>query len=141
MHVTKLNILGIVIGVVLAMLPISFPNAFWHMMMLVDYFYPFIFTSTLVAEYHSFLISRLPDREPLPVLELALQDATKESVYKSTKGYTIPIVIRGAISDLPAVTGSEWTNISWWLENYGDEEVLVCLSHVLYSYFYDILCI
>jgi len=67
-------------------------------------------------------MSRLPDREEIPALELSLDQLTKESLRLASHDYTFPVVIRNAMKDMPAIT--KWNNITWWLENYGNEEVL-----------------
>jgi hypothetical protein len=100
------------------------PNFWYHIFMLLDYYYDgfVLFDSPIVQKYHSFLMSRMPDIPETPLPELALKDFTKENLKKMSNGYTFPVVIRGALKDLPAI--KHWGNSSWWLNNYPDEPVL-----------------
>ena len=126
--------------VLAALLPVYFPNAFWHLLMLVDFFHPFLFNNSWVEQYHSYLISNLSEKPELRTVEIPRELATKEYIYKVSNGYTIPVVIRKALDDVPAL--NIWTNKSWWLENYGEEEIAVsilCLSQVCSCMY--ILCV
>ena len=126
--------------VLAALLPVYFPNAFWHLLMLVDFFHPFLFNYSWVEQYHSYLISNLSEKPELRTVEIPRELATKEYIYKVSNGYTIPVVIRKALDDVPAL--NIWTNKSWWLENYGEEEIAVsilCLSQVCSCMY--ILCV
>ena len=109
--------------VIASVLPVYFPNAFWHLLMLVDFFHPFLFKSTWVEQYHSYLVSNLSEKPEMRTVEIPRELATKEYIYQVSNGYTIPVVIRKALGDVPAL--SIWGNKSWWLENYGDEEIAV----------------
>lgn len=76
----------------------------------------------MVHRYHSFVVSQLRDREELPAVELLLNETTFESLKAASHGWTVPVVIRGALKDSMAL--KQWTDAKWWLDNYGDEEVL-----------------
>eukprot|EP00341_Mesodinium_pulex_P000424 CAMPEP_0116966254 /NCGR_PEP_ID=MMETSP0467-20121206/49733_1 /TAXON_ID=283647 /ORGANISM="Mesodinium pulex, Strain SPMC105" /LENGTH=308 /DNA_ID=CAMNT_0004655711 /DNA_START=20 /DNA_END=946 /DNA_ORIENTATION=+ len=94
-----------------------------HAIMMLDFFTPFkAFDSPLVARYHQHLVSQLPDRPEIPLVELPLEQATKESLRIASRDYTFPVVIRGAMNELPAL--EKWKNVSWWVDEYGNEEVL-----------------
>jgi len=112
--------------VFLAVGPTAFPNFFWHIIMVVDYLSPAdgwkMFSSPMVQKYHEYLLSRLPEIPEREAIILPLETVTKESLRIASKGYTVPVVIRGALPDLVAL--KQWTNKTWWLENYGNEEVL-----------------
>ena len=109
-----------------------FPTIPWHCILLADFllgnnllFQSFkwkSFTDPYVQKYHAYLISKLPDLDPLPAVELPLEYATFETVERLSHGYTIPIIIRGALKNATALT--TWTNKQWWIDNYGDESVL-----------------
>lgn len=107
----------------IALSPLFAPSFWIHVIILLDYFQVFnAFDSPLVESYHSFLLSRLPDRpEGTPPILFA-ENVTKEQVIAASRGYTFPIVIRGIMSDTPAM--NTWNNLSWWIENYGNESVL-----------------
>lgn len=109
------------------------PNFWYHILMLLDYYYDgfVLFDSPLVKQYHSFLLSRLPEVPETPLPELALKDLTKESLREMSKGYTFPVVIRGVLKDLPAI--KHWGNKSWWMDNYADEPVLCKYVEQIYS--------
>lgn len=110
----------------LAVGPTAFPNFFWHGIMLVDYLTPAdgwkMFNDPYVARYHEYLISRLPEIPEREAVVVPLEGCTRESLRAASKGYTVPVIVRGAIPEVPAV--SKWTDKQWWLDNYGDEEVL-----------------
>lgn len=119
---SKYLLLAIVVGLALA--PTQAPNFTWHCLMVADFFLPWkIFNSPMVKMYHEYLVSRLPEREALPAIEIPLKEATKENLYRLTKGWTVPVIVRGAMKDIPAV--KKWSNASFWKENYGNETVLV----------------
>lgn len=101
------------------------PNVTWHILMVIEFFSPIpfkLFHNPLVIKYHEYLMSRLPDIPEEPALELPLEQLTRESLKLASKDYTFPVVIRGALKDLPAI--KVWGNASWWMENYADENVL-----------------
>lgn len=106
-----------------ALMPLLFPCAFWHMMMVVDFWYPFIYTSKYVERYHNFIVSRLSDIPEQPAIELNREDANIASIRKASSDFTVPVIIRGAFMGTPAQ--QHWGNASWWRENYGDEDVMV----------------
>ena len=110
--------------VFLAVGPTIFPNFFWHIIMTVDHLSPTwkMFDDIYVQKYHDYLMSRLPDRPAGTPIVLQPEDVTHDSLYKISQGYTVPVIIKGAIKDAPAV--KLWANKTWWIENYGDEEVL-----------------
>lgn len=111
------------VALFIACMPTYFPNFCWHCIIIADFFLPWkAFSSPWVQRYHRYLISRLPDREDLPARELPLESVTRESLYAASNGYTVPVIIRGGVKDTPAI--KSWTNVTWWLENYGDEPVL-----------------
>lgn len=75
---------------------IMFPMVTIHTIMLVDFFTPFkAFDSPLVKKYHEHLVSQLPERPEIPLAELPLSEATKESLRIASRDYTFPVVIRG----------------------------------------------
>ena len=115
--------LGAVLLAIFAISPIAFPSLCWHGLMIVDAFYPFMYHNQYVDMYHKFLISRLEEREEEQLPELLLKDANKDSLYKATNGYTIPLIIRGALANVTAM--KLWSNRSWWMENYANESVMV----------------
>jgi len=102
------------------------PNFWWHIIILGDFFLaPYgwtAFDSIYVQKYHRFLVDRLPDREELPAREVPLAEATLERLMKDTDGFTIPVIIRGAVKGAEAL--DKWTDINWWKEQYGDEQVM-----------------
>lgn len=122
----KLNTLLLVIAAVVPLVIIFLPNFFYHILMIIEFFIPYppfkLFTSPLVQRYHSYLMDQLPERDEIPLYELPLAQLTKESLREVSRDYTFPVVIRGALVDLPAI--KKWDNISWWLDNYGNEAVL-----------------
>jgi hypothetical protein len=72
--------------------------------------------------YHEFLISRLPEREEVPLIEITPAEATPENLYKLSKGYTWPIVIRGLLTNSTGI--DSWSDHDWWTSKYADEKVL-----------------
>jgi hypothetical protein len=101
MLLRNLTILIAIIGLSLTYLP----NFWWHVVILADYFLPWkSFTSPMIHAYHSFLISRLPDQPERPALELPLAEASLETLSAMSKGFTVPVIIRGALKDAPALT-------------------------------------
>jgi hypothetical protein len=115
----------LLLTVALPLVIIFSPNITFHILMVIEFFTPFpfkIFSSPLVLQYHEYLMSKLPEIPELPAVELSLQDLTRESLRIASHDYTFPVVIRGALKDLPAI--KLWGNASWWIENYGKENVL-----------------
>jgi len=111
-------------AIFLAISPIAFPNLVWHGLMFCDYVIPGwkMFNDPYVQKYHNFLMSRLPDRPDQEANIIPLEGCTREKLREASKGYTVPVIIRGAVKDVNAL--EKWTNATWWLENYGQEEVL-----------------
>lgn len=115
----------VLIALIFAIGPIAFPNATWHVLMVIDYMEPGgwkLFNDPYVEMYHNYLMSRLPEIPEQPAIVLPLKDATRESLRTASRGYTVPVIIRGAVDGVPAIT--KWTNRTWWMENYKDEPVL-----------------
>jgi hypothetical protein len=113
-----------VFAVFVAIAPVAFPSFCWHTMMVVDGFIPFMYKSPVVDAYHKYLISTLKeDVEPedLPILMAA--DATAESLSEITNKFNSPVVVKGVLADVDAIR--LWGNKSWWMENYGDENIMV----------------
>lgn len=82
----------------------TMPGLWFHVIIVADYYLPWkAFNSPMVQAYHAFLVSRLPEREELPAVELLLSETTPESIAKASRGFTVPVVIRGALSDSPAL--------------------------------------
>jgi hypothetical protein len=108
----------------LAAAPVLLPNFVWHVLMVVDYLHPTwkMFNDPYVMKYHDFLMSRLPDVPEREARIIPLEGCTREKIREASNGYTVPVIIRGAVADAKAL--HQWTNTTWWLENYGDEEVL-----------------
>lgn len=110
----------------LAVGPTAFPNFFWHIIMVVDYMTPAdgwkMFNDPYVQRYHEYLVSRLPEIPEREPIILPLEEATKETLRAASHGYTVPVIIRGGMKDAEAV--QKWGDKQWWLDNYGDEEVL-----------------
>jgi len=109
---------------VLVALSLKYVPHFWvYTAILIDFYTPWVlFDSPMFAQYHEFLVSGLPDREEIPLLEINYTEATKENVRRLTNDYTVPIVIRGLLQNTTAV--KYWKDPDWWIENYGDEEAL-----------------
>jgi hypothetical protein len=115
----------LVIGlpVVIGLSLVFFPSFWVHLMMVVDFFTAWeLFNSDIYGKYHQFIVSRLPDRPEMPIQEISYMDATKENIYKVTKGFTWPVVIRGLLGNSTGV--QKWGDAEWWNTNYPDEPVL-----------------
>jgi hypothetical protein len=86
-------------------LSLAYMPSFWfHVIIVADYYTPWkAFNSPIVKAYHSFLISSLPERPELPAVELLLNETNRESIAKASHGFTVPVVIRGALKDSPAL--------------------------------------
>jgi hypothetical protein len=94
--------------------------------------YPFIVADALTSwtvedswlwdQYHKFLTATRPDRPALPLPEMDISEWSRERFMVMTKNWTFPIVIRGVLKESPAL--KNWANKTWWIENYGDEEVM-----------------
>jgi hypothetical protein len=94
-----------------------------HIIVLLDFFTPFsAWNSPWVSKYHRSLVDPLPEIPAKKLYEIPISELTREELKKRSMGYTTPVVIRGALADHKVI--KEWNNISWWVENYGDEEVM-----------------
>lgn len=99
------------------------PLVTFHVIVLVDFFTPFkSFKSDFIAKYHRSLVDPMPKIPAKDLYEISAADLTHEELRVRSKDYTIPVVIRGALSNSDVL--QKWDNISWWIENYGDEEVI-----------------
>lgn len=99
------------------------PNFWWHLFMVVDWCTPWeMFNDPYIAKYHEFLMDRLPVRPELPAIEIPLSEATADVVYERSNGYITPIIIRGAVANVSAIT--KWTDKQFWLDNYADTDVM-----------------
>lgn len=103
-----------------------FPAFYIYPIMLIDYLTPWkVFDSFAYNRYHEFLVSRLPERPELPLLEInpdQLGSDPQETIARLSQGYTEPIVIRNWVKDSEGV--KRWGHKDFWTGNYGDEEVL-----------------
>jgi hypothetical protein len=102
---------------------IIYPHFWVAILVLVDFYTPFvIFESPTFHAYHKFLVNLLPDRPELQLPEIPASEATPENIEKLTNGFTFPLVIRGLLGNTTGV--QNWGNPDWWIERYGDEELL-----------------
>ena len=127
MKTQALILLPVLVAISLVYLP-----GFWVLtFMLIDFYTPWvIFESSWYEKYHEFLVSRLPVRKEIPLLEIPHTEATFDNLYRLSKGWTYPIVIRGLLENSTAI--QDWKNPQWWLERYADEELLCgTLSNVV----------
>lgn len=107
----------------IALLMFASPAFTTNMIVLVDFFTPWAaFSSDWYKQYHQSLVEKLPEIPPMELYEIPLNELTKEELYRRSNAYTTPVVIRSALAD--SDTLKKWNNISWWIENYGDEEVI-----------------
>jgi len=97
--------------------------SFWvHLAMLVDFYTPWVlFDSPLYEKYHQFLLSRLPERDEVPLVEIHHTEATFEKLNELSKQFTFPVVIRGLLENSTAI--SQWSETDFWMK-YEKEEVL-----------------
>lgn len=94
-----------------------------HLIVLADFFTPWAaFNSDWVSKYHRSLVDPLPEIPALELYEIPLADLTREELYLRSNQYTTPVVIRQVLAGTEVL--KKWNNISWWVENYGDEEVI-----------------
>lgn len=115
-----LFLLPVIIAVTLVVFP-----AFWvNVFVIVDFYTPWVlFDSPLYDAYHNFLLSQLPDREPIPLREIPASEASYEKIVELTEGFSFPLIIRGLLGkDSEGV--KNWGNPDWWIQNYGNEELL-----------------
>jgi hypothetical protein len=114
---------SIALVVILAMSLAYFPLFWVNIAVLVDFYSPWVlFDSQWYDTYHQFLVNRLPVRPEMPLPEVSASEADYDLVYKLSKGFTNPIVIRQLFGNTSAF--QNWNNPSWWVENYGNEELL-----------------
>ena len=100
-----------------------FPLVWVHIFMLVDYLTPWVlFESTLFRSYHDFLIAGLPERPEIPIPMLDGSNFTAADVDRVGRGYTFPVVIKGLVKNASGI--SKWRDSQWWVDNYGNEEIL-----------------
>jgi hypothetical protein len=118
---SKFNIAVVVVFVASSLW--LFPSIVVHILILIDYFTPFdAFKSPLALRYHDFLVNALPDVPEKEPLILTICDVDKDSFKFASRGYTVPVVIRNAVGNSTAV--KKWGNVSWWVNTYGQENVL-----------------
>jgi len=98
---------------------------FWiYFFIALDFYGPWYLHHSVVWNYyHDIITAYRGPRDPLPIPELSVDEFTREKLLELSKGLTFPCVIRGALRDTDAV--KNWAKAEWWLEHYGDEEVLV----------------
>jgi hypothetical protein len=102
---------------------VFFPSFWVNVAVFVDFYTPWVlFDSKVFDMYHQFLVSGLTEKDELPLPEMPASEATYESAYKLSKGFTFPIVVRGLLGNTSGV--KNWGNHSWWVNNYGSEELL-----------------
>jgi hypothetical protein len=97
----------------------------------VDYYTPWVlFDSKIYDMYHQFITSGLSEKPEIPLPEIPAAEATYDKVFEMTKGFTFPVVVRGLLGNTTGV--QNWGNHSWWVNNYGSEELLCgTFSHVV----------
>jgi hypothetical protein len=94
-----------------------------HLIILVDFFTPWAaFKSEWVSKYHRSLVDPLPEIPAKELYEIPIEELTKEELRFRSNHYTTPVVIRNALAGMDVL--KKWDNITWWIENYGDEEVI-----------------
>jgi hypothetical protein len=102
---------------------IYLPNVWIYVFMTADYLTPWkIFDSPTFDGYHDFLISRLTDKEEMPIPVLHANNFTTEDVIRLSKDYTFPVIIRDVLANSSGV--AKWPDADWWMENYKDEQIL-----------------
>lgn len=112
----------VIIPVLVAVSLVYLPNFWVFLAVLIDYHTSWVlFDSPLYEKYHQFLVSRLPVRDEIPLIEIHHSEATFENLNKLSKGFTWPIVIRGLLENSTALTA--WKEPEFWMK-YADEEVL-----------------
>lgn len=113
----------ILFPIIAALTAVYVPSIWYNTFMLIDYMTPWkIFDSQFVDMYHEFLVNNRPDIPEMPLREIKPSEATKEYIVKMSNGFTEPLVVRGWLQDSPGV--KKWGSKQFWLDNYGDEEVL-----------------
>jgi hypothetical protein len=112
---------GLPLAIVVSL--IYLPQFWIYVFMTVDFLTPWkIFESPAMIQYHQFLVGRLPERPELPLPELHYSNYSVEEVFRLSKHYTFPIVIRGLIANSTGV--GKWSDKDWWLANYANEQIL-----------------
>ena len=110
----------VLIPVLLGLSLVYLPNFWVFLAVLIDYHTPWVlFDSPLYETYHQFLLSRLPVRDEIPLLEIHHSEATFENLSKLTNKFTFPIVVRGLLENSTAL--SKWNETDFWMQQ---EEVL-----------------
>lgn len=97
-----------------------------------------IFESKEFRFIHRRMVRSLPVIPEVQVPELDASEATREAIVALSKDFTFPIVVRGGLKHSDSV--KEWHKRSFWLDKYGDEEVVCTGSdgsnlHTLKDYF------
>ena len=111
------------VPILLALSLVYLPNFWVHFAVLVDFYSPWVlFNSTIFEKYHNLSISRLQDREEIPLLEIDHSEASYNNVLKLTKKFTWPIVIRGLLENSTAI--NQWKDSEFWMQHYADEEMI-----------------
>jgi hypothetical protein len=119
----KLAHLLVILPILIAISLVIFPHFWVAIFVLIDFYTPWVlFESPLYDSYHNFLVSRLTEKSEIPLPELTAEEATYDRLFKESDGFTFPIVIRGFLGNTTAV--KHWSDHDWWINNYGDEEVL-----------------
>ena len=117
-----LKILTILIPLIATLMYIS-PLFATNIFVLLDFFTSFsTFTNDWYRNYHLSLIDQLPEIEPMELYEIPLNELSHDELKLRSKSFTEPVVIRNALTENDVL--KKWNNISWWIENYGDEEVI-----------------
>jgi hypothetical protein len=118
-----MNFFIVLFPILVALSLVYFPPFWVNVAMFVDFYTPWkIFDSNLYEKYHTFITSRLPVRDELQLPEIPASEASMENILKLTKGLTFPLVIRGLLGNSSGV--QQWGNHDFWIDNYGDEELL-----------------
>lgn len=102
---------------------VLFPQFWVYPALALDFYTPWhLHDSNLWRHYHDLITSLRPDRDPLPLPEIQASEFTREKLLELSDNFAFPLVIRGALKDMPAL--KLWSDKKWWIENYGDEEVI-----------------
>lgn len=118
-----MKILFVVLPVIFSLSVVYLPSFWVHVALLADFYTSWkLFESPLFDAYHEFLTRNLPERPEIPMLEIPASEATKENVERLTKGWTVPLIIRGLIANTTGV--QKWSDHKWWVDKYGSEELL-----------------
>ncbi len=118
-----MNIFIVLFPVLIALSLVYYPPFWVNLLMYVDFYTSWkIFDSPTYEKYHTFLTSRLPVKDEIPLPELTAEEATMEKVLEFSKDLTFPVVIRGLLGNSTGV--QQWGNHDFWIDNYGDEELL-----------------